>query len=202
MKKIIFLILFFALGVTPLHAQWGGPAAWGAALIITASQKISAGVPGASPSITLDNTTAQPQVQFKATNGAAWQFTTTTNDQAVFQNASGGYIFDAKTLLTQVNIKDTTGVILTAPGAATVSVSNLKLDTFAAAALDTVVTLTGTIGDIVYISTRAATRDLVFLDSGNFQLGAARTLSDPQDVIALLAITTTLWKEIHFNDNN
>lgn len=132
----------------------------------------------------------------------SFQVAPAANDVAAFTSAVGGYTFDSEVSVKQHNIQDTTGVVLSASGAATVSVSNLKLDTSASAALDTAVTLTGTIGDIIYVSTRAATRDIAFLDAGNFQLAAERLLDDPQDVLVLMAVTTTVWKEISFSNNN
>ncbi|MFQ5769053.1 MAG: hypothetical protein ACE5HX_00850 [bacterium] len=100
------------------------------------------------------------------------------------------------------SIGDTTGFALTVAGAATInSESNIILDT-QGTALDTATTLTGAIGQRVLISTRVAARDIRFLDSGNFNLSAEHLLDDPVDVLELIAITTTTWKEISFSDNN
>jgi len=101
------------------------------------------------------------------------------------------------------SIGDTTGFVLTTGGTATItSESNIILDTFGAAALDTVVTLTGAIGQIIYISTRNSGRDVRFLDAGNFSLNAEITLSDVADVLVLKATSATTWKQVHFSDNN
>ena len=103
---------------------------------------------------------------------------------------------------TILNLGDTTGVVMTTAGAATVTASNQILDTFGAAALDTLVTLTGNIGDIVIIHTRDSTRDIAILDAGNFSLGAERLLDNVTDRIVLQAVTTTTWVEIVFNSND
>ncbi len=111
--------------------------------------------------------------------------------------------FGGNNINTQFSLGDTTGFVLSAPGAATVSgFSNVVLDTFGGAAADTAVTLTGDIGQIVYIKTRSSTRDIRFRDLGNFALQADRLLDHVDDVLALIAITTTTWKELFFANNN
>ncbi|MGH7456010.1 MAG: hypothetical protein ACRENG_31945, partial [bacterium] len=70
-----------------------------------------------------------------------------------------------------------------------------------AAVLDTVTTLTGAVGQVIYISTRDGGRDIRFLDSGNFRLAAERLLNTVHDVLVLKATTTTTWKEVSFSDN-
>lgn len=100
-------------------------------------------------------------------------------------------------------IDDTTGVVLSASGTGTVSgIGNLVLDTFGAAAADTAVTLTGNIGQIVYIRTRSSSRDILFRDLGTFALQADRLLDHVDDVLALIATTATIWKELFFANNN
>jgi len=104
---------------------------------------------------------------------------------------------------TQLSLGDTTGFVLSASGAATVSsFGNVVLDTFGGAATDTAVTLTGDIGQIVYIKTRSSIRDIRFRDLGNFALQADRLLDHVDDVLALIAVTTTTWKELFFANNN
>jgi hypothetical protein len=104
---------------------------------------------------------------------------------------------------TQISLGDTTGLVLSASGAATVSgFSNVVLDTFGGAAADTAVTLTGDIGQIVHIKTKSSSQDIRFRDLGNFALQADRLLDHVDDVLALLAITTTTWKELFFANNN
>ncbi len=101
-----------------------------------------------------------------------------------------------------IGVSDTTGYVLTAVGAATITgKSNVILDTFGTATLDTVTTLTGAVGQIIYISTRVGSRDIRFLDSGNFRLAAERLLDTIYDVLVLKAMTTTQWKEVSFSDN-
>ncbi len=104
------------------------------------------------------------------------------------------------------SIGDTTGFVLAggdAVGTATVSgESNVILDTGGGAALDTVTTLTGVIGQVVYISTRNSGRDVTFLDAGSFSLGGARVLTNVSDVLVLKATTATAWKEISFANND
>ncbi|MGH7454038.1 MAG: hypothetical protein ACRENG_21985 [bacterium] len=101
-----------------------------------------------------------------------------------------------------IGVSDTTGYVLTAAGAATITgKSNVILDTFGTATLDTVTTLTGAVGQIIYISTRVGSRDIRFLDSGNFRLAAERLLDTIYDVLVLKAMTTTQWKEVSFSDN-
>lgn len=100
------------------------------------------------------------------------------------------------------SIGDTTGFVLSGGAATITSESNVILDTEAGAALDTVTTLTGSIGQIVFISSRADARDLRFLDSGNFTLGGERTLDDADDILQLKATSATTWKEVNFKNNN
>jgi hypothetical protein len=112
-----------------------------------------------------------------------------------------GY-FSGNTRQNRFSVDDTVGVVLAATGTATVEgIGNLILDTFGAAALDTVTTLTGTAGQVIYISTRAGNRDIRFLDSGNFSLAAERLLNTVYDVLVLKATTATTWKEVSFSDN-
>jgi|GEM_PF-6666579 len=79
--------------------------------------------------------------------------------------------------------------------------SNIILDTYGDAAADTAVTLTGVVGQVVYISTADNGRDITFLDAGNFALGAERVLTNINDVLVLKATTDTTWKEISFANN-
>lgn len=104
---------------------------------------------------------------------------------------------------TRVNItaaaaKDTTGFVLTAAGAADISgIGKVVLDTFGAALLDTVTALTGMPGQVVYISTRTADRDVIFLDGTNFRLNQGRVrLKNQEDMLMLKAVTPTIWKQI------
>ncbi len=112
-----------------------------------------------------------------------------------------GY-FAGNTRQNRFSVEDTVGMVLHAAGTDTVAgIGNLILDTFGGAALDTVTTLTGTAGQIIYISTRAGSRDIRFLDSGNFSLAAERLLDTMYDVLVLKATTTTTWKEVSFSNN-
>jgi hypothetical protein len=112
-------------------------------------------------------------------------------------------LFGGNTRNTQFSLGDTTGFVLSASGADTVSgFGNVILDTYGGAALDTAVTLTANIGQIIYISTRNSSHDIRFLDSGNFKLGAERLLDHVNDVLALIAITATTFKELFFANNN
>lgn len=98
-----------------------------------------------------------------------------------------------------LSVNDTTGaVVLDANGAATVTgFSNVILDTKNAQAHDTLTTLTGRIGQIVYISPRANTRNITLLDSDNFRLPSASVrLDSTEDVLCLKATTTTSWKMV------
>jgi len=102
-------------------------------------------------------------------------------------------------------LSDTTEFVLSS-AAATITtlgtLGNVILDTEGAAALDTVTTLTGFVGQIIFVSSKNAARDVRFLDAGNFSLSAEQTLSDPADVLMLKATSATTWKEISFSDNN
>ncbi|MCI0550819.1 MAG: hypothetical protein L0287_07685 [Anaerolineae bacterium] len=112
-----------------------------------------------------------------------------------------GY-FAGNTSQNRFSVDDTVGVVLAAAGTATVEgIGNLILDSFGAATLDTVTTLTGAVGQVIYISTRDGGRDIRFLDSGNFRLAAERLLNTVHDVLVLKATTTTTWKEVSFSDN-
>ncbi len=112
-----------------------------------------------------------------------------------------GY-FAGNTSQNRFSVDDTVGVVLAAAGTATVEgIGNLILDTFSAAVLDTVTTLTGAVGQVIYISTRDGSRDTRFLDSGKFSLAAERLLNTVHDVLVLKATTTTTWKEVSFSDN-
>ena len=60
----------------------------------------------------------EPEMQFKASDADASEITVNTSDQMVFQNASGGYTFDAPVRLTDIlklplsaTIQDTTGYV-------------------------------------------------------------------------------------------
>jgi len=102
------------------------------------------------------------------------------------------------------SIGDTVGYVLAGAanvGTATLTNNNVILDTGSAAALDTATTLTGVIGQVIYISTRNSGRDVTFLDDANFLLGGTRALNNINDVLTLKAITTTVWKEVNFADN-
>lgn len=112
--------------------------------------------------------------------------------------AAGG----RKTVPQIIQIKKRRKTEIAAAAATIANESNVILDTEAAAALDTVTTLTGVIGQLVYISTRVAARDVRFLDSGNFNLSAEITLDDPADVLTLKATSATSWKQVNFSDNN
>lgn len=101
-----------------------------------------------------------------------------------------------------IGIGDTTGFVLSNDSVIVTFESNVILDTEGAVALDTVITLTGVIGQIVYISTRNSERDIRFLDGGNFSLGAERTLDNINDVLGLKATSATTWKEISFANND
>lgn len=102
-----------------------------------------------------------------------------------------------------VSIGAGSSLTLSAPGAATVTgATRIVLDSNASAALDTAVTLTGIVGQLIYISTTADARDITFLDSGNFSLSGEHLLDDTDDVLVLMAITTTTWKEVSFSNNN
>jgi hypothetical protein len=91
---------------------------------------------------------------------------------------------------------------LAAAGSVTITSPNAVLDTFGSAALDTAVTLTGyAAGQIVIIRTSNDGRDIRFLDSGNFELGAERLLDGNSDILALLATSTTAFLELFFISN-
>ena len=100
------------------------------------------------------------------------------------------------------HVEDTTGFVLVSAAAIISGYTNIILDTEAGVDLDTVTTLTGVAGQIVYISTRNSGRDITFLDSDNFSLGATRVLDNVSDVLVLRATSTTKWKEISFANND
>ena len=100
------------------------------------------------------------------------------------------------------HIEDTTGFVLVSSATTISGYENIILDTEGGVALDTVITLTGVIGQIVYISTRNSGRDITFLDSDNFSLGAIRVLDNVSDVLVLRAVSAIKWKEICFANND
>ncbi len=101
-----------------------------------------------------------------------------------------------------ISIGDTTGFVLSSAAATITSESNVILDTEGGAARDTCTTLTGVIGQIVYVSTRNSNRDVDFLDAGNFSLAAECNLTDVADVLILKATSSTAWKGLGCHNNN
>jgi len=57
-------------------------------------------------------------------------------------------------------------------------------------------------GTIVIFQTSAAARDVVFLETGNLDLGGTRTLSDPRDKLMLIKSGADQWDELSYVDNN
>ena len=58
------------------------------------------------------------------------------------------------------------------------------------------------IGTVVIFNTAAAARDVVFIETGNLDLGGTRTLSDPVDVLMIQKTGANQWRELSFVDNN
>ena len=195
----------------------------GALSIGSTGPKHEVSVYNATPRLALTDTDVNKNrsTAAQAQDSAAIAFdASTTTPTTIFKNSVGQTVlnFDSNgnlgigTAITPtarltveggISIGDTTGFVLTAPGAATISTeSNVVLDTFGAVAADTAVTLTGVIGQVVYIKTRNSSRDITFLDAGNFLLGAERVLTDVADVLVLQFITATSAKEIYFGNNN
>ena len=56
-------------------------------------------------------------------------------------------------------------------------------------------------GTILVISSSLASQDIVFIETGNLNLGGTRTLTDPNDKIILIKDGTNSWSEMSFVDN-
>ncbi len=159
--------------------------------------------------IWLSEISGQDLLKFGATTtDIDYQFETNGNTTAFFIQGSDGNVGINKAapgvkLVIEggISIGDTTGFVLASAAATITSESNVILDTEGAAALDTVTTLTGVIGQIIYISSRVDARDVRFLDAGNFLLGGERTLNTASDVLVLKATSATTWKEVSYVDN-
>lgn len=69
--------------------------------------------------------------------------------------------------------------------------------------VNNVVTADMEIGQLVQFQTSAAARDIVFIETGNLDLGATiRPLSDPGDILILQKYSATTFREYIFVDAN
>jgi hypothetical protein len=108
----------------------------------------------------------------------------------------------SRTIGTIFSVDDTVEVTLNSSGQATVVSSNMSIDTYGDASLDTLTSLTGEKGDVVILSSANTARDIYIVSGTNFKLGGNVTLSDPADKLMLIAIGTSTWHKISFADNN
>lgn len=79
------------------------------------------------------------------------------------------------------------------------------LDTYgdvAISTVDNVVTAGITTGTLLYLQSTLASQDIIWTESGNMDLGAARTLTDPLDLLILLKTGANQFIEAGFFDNN
>ena len=79
------------------------------------------------------------------------------------------------------------------------------IDTYGDAAVATVNLITTAnvpIGGILVLQSNLASQDVVFIETGNLDLGGTRTLSDPRDKLMLIKSAADQWDELSFVDNN
>jgi hypothetical protein len=133
---------------------------------------------------------------------------TAASTDSIF-NAVGGHFnrglkVDQKLTIKSLNIGDTTGVVLTAPGVIAVSGANQVVDSFASAALDTVTDLSGvSIGDIILFRSRDGARDITFVDGATFNMASGNfILTDPRDIIMFVVTALGQYTELTRRDNN
>lgn len=116
-------------------------------------------------------------------------------------SASSQSIYGEKNFQGSICIGDTIGFVLSGDSATINTKTNVILDTEGGASADTLAVLVGSVGQIVYISTRNSARDIAIMDADKFSLGANRILNNSADVLVLKATSTTEWKEISFSNN-
>ena len=83
--------------------------------------------------------------------------------------------------------------------------SYMIIDTHNDVAISTVNAVTTAniaIGSLIYFNTNVASQDVVFIETGNIDLGGTRTLSDPLDVLVIQKVGADSFREITYTDNN
>lgn len=182
----------------------------GSTWLIQGSAGTGTGTPGRlyfyTTRTTTSGSTAQSHVQRVIIGNNSTPSSTAPTDSVLNVNGgvkiNNGLKVDKQITAAAFNAGDTTGFSPSFPGVVDVTgYTNVAFNSRNAAA-DTITALTGTVGQIVIISTRDS-KDILFLDSDPFFLNAAtRNLTETTDRMGLLCIGSNKWVLLFFADND